>query len=223
MTNQKSAKKFKFVYFDVGGVVVKDFSKTDKWKELLVDLGVDSGMWDDINEHFFRYEPKLCDGVMSLDQYQLLVGKDFKIKYPRNYSMLQDFVDRFEINPGIHPIIKDLKSRYKIGLLTNMYPGMFELIQRKNILPDVDWDVFIDSSIEGCSKPGEQIFVLAEDRSKVAPENILFVENTERHIEAAKRRGWKTLIYDSSDTTGSNREIRDYLGYGQVLVDKVLV
>ena len=30
----------KFIYFDVGGVLVRDFSKSNKWQELVNEIGI---------------------------------------------------------------------------------------------------------------------------------------------------------------------------------------
>lgn len=36
----QTKQKIKFIYFDVGGVVILDYSKTNKWNEMLTDLGI---------------------------------------------------------------------------------------------------------------------------------------------------------------------------------------
>jgi FMN phosphatase YigB (HAD superfamily) len=88
-----------------------------------------------------------------------------------------------------------------------MYPGMLELIKLKGLLPDVDWDIVVDSSIEGVRKPQEKIFELSEQRAKVRSEQILFIENTQRHIDAAKQRGWNTFLYDPGSLEKSNKDL----------------
>lgn len=67
--------------------------------------------------------------------------------------------------------------------------------------------VIIDSSIVGLRKPQGAIYELAEKESTVKAENILFIENSIEHTDAAKKRGWQTLLYDPSDTSSSNKEL----------------
>ncbi len=44
-----------FVYFDLGGVVIRDFSGTNKWEEVKQEWGLTDKYWDE-------FEPKLCAG-----------------------------------------------------------------------------------------------------------------------------------------------------------------
>lgn len=79
-----------------------------------------------------------------------------------------------------------------------MYPGMLEAIRQKGLLPNIAWEVVVDSSEVGFCKPNSEIYELAQDRAGVKPEEILFVDNTRENIEAAKRLGWQAVLYESS-------------------------
>jgi len=46
--------------------------------------------------------------------------------------------------------------------------------------------------------------MVAETQAGVVPEQILFVENSPMHIDAARARGWQTLLYDPVDADSSN-------------------
>lgn len=200
----------KFVYFDVGGVVLFDFSGTNKWNELKCDLGI-----NELNAHKFdqiwdEYGYQLC---LDLDVDSLLpiLTKELGLHFPKQYSLLQDFVDRFEVNGSIHPIIQSMKKTMKVGLLTNIYPRMFDAINKRNLLPSIDWDVVIDSSAVGCRKPEMEIFKLAEARAYVAHDEILFVENGIENVKAAEEFGWKTLLYESNHPEKSNTELLSFM------------
>lgn len=195
-----------FIYFDVGGVLALDFSKNNKWKQMLEDLGVSGQKRTRFEQLFDKYEPEICIG-RAIEEFVAEAQKELDINFPPNYSMTRDFVDRFEPNEGLYNIVEKLSKDYSLGLLTNMYPGMLELIKLKGLLPEVDWDIVVDSSIEGVRKPQEKIFELSEQRAKVRPEQILFIENTQRHIDAAKQRGWNTLLYDPGSLEKSNKDL----------------
>ena len=100
--------------------------------------------------------------------------------------------------------MKTIKFIYFIGLLTNMYPKLLRAINKRGLMPDIKWDVIIDSSIEGLRKPQTEIFELARDKAGVNNDETLFVDNTERNVEAAKRMGWQTYLYDPSNVSKSN-------------------
>lgn len=197
-----------FIYFDVGGVVVLDFSKTDRWEELLDDLNINQR--ESFTALFDVYEPELCTGT-HISEFIKAAENNLKVKFPPNYSMIDDFVSRFEPNPTLGELIFQLKSKYKIGLLTNMYPQMLETIINQKLLPEVKWDAIIDSSNVKCKKPDSQIYQIAEEKSQTVPENILFVENTQKHIDAAKNRNWQTFLYDPANIDKSNKELQDLL------------
>lgn len=181
-----------FVYFDVGGVVIKDFSETNKWQEFLTSTGMSQDDWAT------NYGGKIDVGIFP---------ENPKIHYNK---LISEFVDRFETNPSIWPIIAKTKEHYKVGLLTNMYPGMLNLIKSHNLLPKINWDVIIDSSIEKVAKPDPKIFEIAQNKSGVSGKEILFVENSEGHIKAAADFGWQTFWYDSKNYEDSSNKLETF-------------
>ncbi|MFA6995419.1 MAG: HAD-IA family hydrolase [Patescibacteria group bacterium] len=200
----------KFVYFDVGGVVIKDFSGTNKWEELKSGMGIRPDQVKDFNEIFNKYEPDVSVG-RDVETLVPMLREKLGLKLPKGYSFLHDFVDRFEKNESIWPIIKKLNGSKKIGLLTNMYPNMLDAIYKAGLMPEVKWDTVIDSSIEKVRKPQVEIFRLAQDRAGVKGEEILFVENGAKHVEAAKKFGWQTFLYDPTNTDQSNQDLKKLL------------
>ncbi len=197
----------KFVYFDVGGVVIKDFSGTNKWTELKRNMGIKPEKDDGFDEIFDKYEPEVCIG-RDVETLIPILQEKLKIRLPNNYSFLLDFVNRFEKNESIWPIVDKLKANRKIGLLTNMYPHMLDAILEAGLMPNIKWDVVIDSSIEKVRKPQSEMFQLAQDKCGFEGNEILFVENGVKHIEAAKQFGWKTFLYDPKNTLDSNRKLK---------------
>ncbi len=196
----------KFVYFDVGGVVIKDFSGTNKWVELQRGVGLKPGQDKEFVKFFDKYEPEVCLG-RDIETLAPLMKEEFGLTLPKDYSFLKDFVYRFERNESILPVIEKAKSKYKIGLLTNMYTNMLNMIKERDLLPKVEWDVVIDSSIEKAIKPTEAIFKLAQERAGVNTDEILFVENGKKHVEAAMKYGWQTFLYDPVNLEDSNSKL----------------
>ncbi|NTU73791.1 HAD-IA family hydrolase [Candidatus Roizmanbacteria bacterium] len=184
-----------FIYFDLGGVVELDYSGTNKWEEMRRDLGVTKEQDASYESVWNRYQSKICLDC-DVDTLIPMLEKEVGVKFPEGYSVLEDFVNRFEKNPSMWPFLEEVKKKYRIGLLTNMYPRMFSLIKRRGLMPPVEWDVIIDSSVVGLQKPDPKIYELAEHLADVKGEQILFVENTKGHIEAVKQFGWSTFLYD---------------------------
>lgn len=196
----------KFIYFDVGGVLIKDFSCTNKWQELRRNIGIKSDQNEAFDKFFDVYEKEVCAG-RDIETLLPLMEKELGLSIPDGYSFLQDFVDRFEKNETIASVIASIPKDIKFGLLTNMYPGMLESINKKKLMPNVKWDVVIDSSIEKVRKPQKEMFELAQKRAGVDPNQILFVENGKKHIDAAKKAGWNTFLYNSSDYVKASEDL----------------
>lgn len=111
-----------FVYFDVGGVVVLDFSGTNKWELLKKELGITKNNDAEFESFWDKYEPMVNAG-QDVEKLLPLIRIEFSSKLPEGYSLLIDgFVNRFEANKSTWPIIEKVHKKCKIGLLTNMYP-----------------------------------------------------------------------------------------------------
>lgn len=203
----------KFVYFDVGGVALLDFSKTNKWLELQREIGIS----DDKRERFMKfwkqYEPEVCIG-RDLDTLMPLLKSEFGIVLPSQYSLLKNgFVDRFKYNQSIWPVVNLIKKKCKIGLLTNMYPHMLSMCKEKGLLSDTKWDVVVDSTDVNVKKPDEEIYMIAEEKAGLKPQEVLFIDNGEKNLVVAKKRGWNTFLYDSAYPEKSSKKLYDFLKF----------
>jgi len=199
-----------FIYFDLGGVVVRDLYEANKWIEMKRDIGINVENDKEFDQFWEKHEKEVCVAGKDVDILIPLLEKKFHLSFPADFSLLADFVNRFESNKSIWPILERIKQDCKIGLLTNMYPRMFSAIVEKGIMPPVNWDVIIDSSIEGRRKPNSDIFELGEQKANIKKDNILFVDNKMKNINAAKDLGWQTLFYDTRDHKRSCLKLLDY-------------
>ncbi len=202
--------KISFVYFDVGGVVLLDYSGTHKWEEMKAGLGVTpttnaqfENIWDSKHD-------LICldyDVEQYVPQFRRL-----GLPVPTNYSMVKDFVDRYDPNPTIWSLIDNLKKKVKVGLLTNMYPKLLSTIySRGDLLLRSDWDITIDSSVVKAQKPDIKIYLIAQEQAGVSGSEILFIDNQQRHLDGAKQLGWQTFLYDSKDYEKSSQELAKFL------------
>jgi HAD superfamily hydrolase (TIGR01509 family) len=199
-----------FIYFDVGGVVIDDFSGNTKWQDLKRELGVNKSNNAAFDRIWKRYAPELCVD-RDVETLTPILIKELGLQLPKDYSLLAGFVDRFSANPDIWPIIENLRSKTGLGLLTNMYPNMFAAIKKRHILPEVAWDQIIDSSIELLQKPDRKLFELAEKRAGVPHEEILFIDNGREHVQEAKDFGWQVFLYDASNHHAAVQELQRFL------------
>jgi HAD superfamily hydrolase (TIGR01509 family) len=197
----------KFVYFDLGGTVIKDFSGTNKWDKLKQVIGVKKSFEEEFDRMYDQFELKELCINRDVDTLIPIFTEKFGIKFPRNFSFLDYLVNNFEKNTSIWPVITEVEKNFDIGLLTNMYPRMFAAIRKRGLLPPNKWDVIIDSTIVGLQKPDGRIYELAEVKADAKGEEILFVDNTKINIEAAKIFDWRTILYNSAKSEESSRKL----------------
>jgi FMN phosphatase YigB (HAD superfamily) len=200
--------KFHFIYFDVGGVSILDFSGTNKWNDMLSTMGVNASNMDKYDEIWNKYKVRVCidyDVDLMIPELRNYVG----LQLPKNFSFLNEFIKRFDPNSSIWPIIEYAKKNYKIGLLTNMYPRMLDgICQTSDLIPKVDWDVIVDSSIVKLQKPNPKLYDLAQKMANIKnPEEILFIDNAEKNLEHPKKIGWQTFYYDSTRPLESSESL----------------
>ena len=202
--------KIKFVYFDVGGVVVLDFSKTNKWQQMLDDLKIPKNIQDVFSDLFDQYEPDICRGKKTVDSFVNQAKKEFNITFSNNFSFQNEMINRFTKNHSLWAILKKLQANYSLGLLTNMYPDMLDVL-KNNYFPPISWQIEIDSSKVGLAKPDKEIYHLAQTKIGFKPDQVLFIDNTAKNLDYPKVLGWQTILYDPSQPDLSNQKISHLL------------
>lgn len=198
--------EIKCIYFDIGGVLVRDFSGTTKWTEMLTDLGFPSEKQILFEKLWNQYTSRV-NLDYDIDAFVPIIQKHTD-RNLTNYSMLNDFISRFERNEYLSEIARMLTDNYTLGLLTNMYPRMLSSIIDANLLPEITWDSVVDSSVVGVQKPDEEIFVYAEQKVSCMPNEILFVDNKRENLVVPQQRGWQTFLYDPSTPKSSAEELK---------------
>lgn len=199
----------KFVYFDVGGVLISDFSDgTGKWEEMKRIMGVKQSFENEFDEIYDKYELEDLCLTREVDSLIPIFEKRFSMRFPRNFSMQKYFVDHFDRNPYIWPVVSQARKSAGIGMLTNMYPGMLAEIEAHRLLRPIIWDSVVDSSVVGLQKPDPKIYEYATEQSGVAASQILYVDDVAKNTKAADRAGWNTFRYNPKDHKVSCERLR---------------
>lgn len=205
----------KFLYLDVGGVALLDLTFNNRWELMLQNLGVTEANRAAFDTVWKRHYHEICttyDADLMIPEFRTEVG----LNLPADFSFTGLFVELFEVNPSLSKILTVAREQnIKIGLLTNMYFGMLESIFAAQKLTKADYDVIIDSSIEKLQKPDLAIYEVAENKTNVRAEEILFVDNLSKNLEPATARGWQTLLYHPENFESATQSVIDYLKNGR--------
>jgi len=204
--------KISFVYFDVGGVAIKDFSDTNKWDTMLDEaLGIPMSLRPAFDQLYDQHEDDICLGKITVDDLKPYIKTNLNPSLDPSFSMLDYFLDHFEKNYDLWRLVNSIRKNARIGLLTDQYPGMLAGIMNHGLMPADIWDIVIDSSIEGVRKPMPEIYELVQKKAGIPADEILFIDNRQKNLDGAKKAGWQTFLYNSSDYDQSNKDLADFI------------
>jgi putative hydrolase of the HAD superfamily len=102
--------------------------------------------------------------------------------------------DVFSPNPPVLDILRKLKNRYKLILLSNTDVKRFGFIKKK--FPEIlIFDDYVLSYEVGYLKPHPEIYQEALKKARVRAEECVFLDDLPENIEGARREGMKTILY----------------------------
>ena len=99
---------------------------------------------------------------------------------------------------------------YKTGILSNSGPGAREA-ERVFGFEAITDDIVYSHEV-GLAKPDPAIYALAAERLGVAPHEIVFLDDVELNVEAARAAGWHAVRH--RDTRTSIRELEAIIAAG---------
>lgn len=193
----------KAVIFDLGGVLI-DFPLPKMIEFCARSLG--------ITERELVREARLLrkvfqEGRMSEQElWETVCAKTGAVK-PVSPSLWEEaFCLAYREKEDVFSIVDALKARdYKIGLLSNTEVPAIRCLDSGRY----DFDALVYSCLEGLSKPGPDIYLLALARLGVAPGEAVFIDDQMENIEASRNLGIHSILFRDS---GQLREELRYLG-----------
>ena len=104
-------------------------------------------------------------------------------------------------------IIRSLKGKWRLGLLSNTDPLHFNYILSAFPIVRI-LDKWILSYEVGFKKPDLRIFQKAIEWASVGPEKILFIDDTKGHVEAAATLGIHGIHFTSGQQLKEELQLR---------------
>lgn len=144
------------------------------------------------------------EGAYFDASYQQDIGKSTNEEFFRRLSELQGrSVTKEEMDVGaivdeaVVTIVKTLKQRYKLALLSNSAGSVRRLLKENNL--EQYFDEVIISSEVGMVKPSPEIFKLALNRLGVTASETVFIDDNSNHVQAAEKLGIKSIWFKSAE------------------------
>jgi HAD superfamily hydrolase (TIGR01509 family) len=113
----------------------------------------------------------------------------------------REFYADERIEPWAMPLVRGLRGKYRVALLSNAFPGQAEHTQKKHGVDlRAEFDLYINSAEVGLAKPDPAIYLLALNRLGVAPQEAVFLDDQLRNVDAAQLLGMHGLVYTDPET-----------------------
>ncbi len=178
-------KEDKFVYFDFGGVMAQTKPSLLKIAD---NLGIDHdrflSIWSPIDD-------LACQGNITSAELWSRCGF-FQ-------DLTSEWIGGFKIIPEVHALMTQVAAICKIGILSNLYTGLYPTMLSMGFIPDLQYNAVIISSEHRTIKPESQIFEIAERESRQIPSQLILIDDKPANITAVKTRGWKGVLYDNTN------------------------
>jgi FMN phosphatase YigB (HAD superfamily)/DNA-binding XRE family transcriptional regulator len=187
-TKKQSKSGVSFVYFDVNGCLVRFFHRA--FGVVAKETGVSS---DIVETTFWHYNDAVCRGEMSMDEFNTTLAKRFGVD---SINWIEYYLAAVDPVLEMRELLDWASQHYRIGLLSNIMPGFIVQMRERLILPEVDYDVIVDSSEVGVLKPEVEIYEIAAEKAGCKPEDILLIDDSRANLIAAERAGWHVLWFD---------------------------
>ena len=105
-----------------------------------------------------------------------------------------------ELDVELRDFVASLRPQWKTAILSNSVDGARREEQRRYDFESLV-DVIIYSHEVGIAKPDPAVFRLTEQRLGVEAHEIVFIDDHEPHIEAARRHGWRGVLHEETRRT----------------------
>lgn len=137
---------------------------------------------------------KFKKGIITQEAYWSYVQKEFDTTISID-EISQLFMDSYKTNPNVVEVVKKVhKLGIKTCICTNNYPTRINALNKKfNFLNDFDVQVF--SYQVGAMKPDTKIFQSLIDQSGCLPDEIVFADDKESNVKAAKSLGINAFLF----------------------------
>jgi HAD superfamily hydrolase (TIGR01509 family) len=122
-------------------------------------------------------------------------------------ALRRDFWSGDRLDPALVALLRDLRPRYQVAILSNAWSGAREQFVNVYALDQVVDAIFI-SSEEGLAKPDPRLFHRAAQRLGVPPGEALLVDDFIANVDGARAAGMQALHYRAGmDVRAALREL----------------
>ena len=206
-------KNEKLIIFDWGGVIEshneKEYCCSKAALEFLKKLNIDLP-----NEILLEKYYECCFKCHTINNKQEafnIFKESFDLEcdineFIKNY---QETLSNIYYYQEVVALAHSLKSKYKIGILSNLNVFDKTRIDAQVNLNKFDY-VWLSFEL-GYEKANIKIYDIVEKDINIKPNNIIFIDDIEKNLEIPKAKGWHTCQATGLETEKIKEEIKNFL------------
>ena len=183
----------KLIVFDLGGVIIEPGFLAPILEKLSVSVGKTPF---DLHEFIRAKWNEWKIGKINEEQFFGAFLDKAKISLDLLEEAKKVFYDFYSANLPVIKLIRRLKKNYKIALLSNISKAWFELEKKRFNLNEL-FDFIVTSFEEKIAKPHKRIYEALINKSGFKSQEIVFIDDRKKNLEAAKQFGMKTILFKS--------------------------
>ena len=180
------------VIFDMGGVFINTFDHSAR-QSMAQRYGISEKELDRIVFHN-SLSADAEKGLYSKEELLERMAQQVGITLEDATAFYMEYFSKDEEDAELVAFVRTLKPHYKLGLLSNAYPGTREWMQEYHTFLDL-FEISFFSAEAGMRKPEPEFFRLILDAMQVEPQKTLFVDDFPENIAGAQQLGMQTVWY----------------------------
>ncbi len=182
----------KAIIFDMGGVFINTFDHSAR-QNMAQRYGITEKELDRIVFHN-SLSADAEKGLYSKEELLERMAQQVGIPLEDATAFYMEYFSKDEEDAELVAFVRTLKPHYKLGLLSNAYPGTREWMQEYHTFLDL-FEISFFSAEAGMRKPEPEFFRLILDAMQVEPQKTLFVDDFPENIAGAQQLGMQTVWY----------------------------
>jgi len=188
----------KAVIWDLGGVLVRteDRSRRIQWEQ---KLKLEPGELDRLVFGGVMGRKAAMGQAQAADIWHALRDR-FELSDEEHLLLEEDFWAGDRVDQVLITLIRALRPRYKIGLLSNAWPDLRQAIEDLWGIADA-FDKVVISAEVGMTKPDPRIYQFVLEQLDVKAPQAIFIDDFAINIKAAKKLGMHTIHFSSTTET----------------------
>ena len=183
----------KAIIFDIGGVVINLKPWFKKFAQIFKPKNVEK-FWKDFNIEAIPLCKNQIPEILFINRLAVSCGVPIN-KIPKDI-LVKNFEHTISVNKDLIKIIKKLKGKYKLALLSNIIDSHSKIVKEK--INHSYFDAVIFSNEVGLTKDKKEIFYLVAKKLNVKPEECVFVDDIDQFVKVAKSVGMKAILFKNN-------------------------